>query len=149
MAGNSDEQRRRGPGRPFQPGVSGNISGRRRGPTVSSELLRQGDPVAVARYVIDLIASADASPSAKQWAIEFFAERTEGKVEQAMRLALSQATDADAEREQREQELCDSLSVDELRELHDLEKRRDAIFDLAEARLERGEPLALPAPEDQ
>lgn len=68
----------------FVKGSSGNPRGRVRGRSIPQALRYVGDPDEVARIVWDMITDTSYSVKDRQWAIQFYTDRTEGKPVQSV-----------------------------------------------------------------
>lgn len=92
MAENSEgtTKRRRGPGRPFQAGQSGNPGGRpKKDPTVAAILTAGGKPAA--EYMVALVKDPEAKPADRQRAAEYILDRLLGKALQPIQADVFQA----------------------------------------------------------
>jgi hypothetical protein len=91
MAENSEETAKRGPGRPFQPGQSGNPGGRPKGLREWRELCRDASPDAL-QVVVDLLAKGDLT------AARFIIEQAWGRAPQSVEFYNRSAMRAGVER---------------------------------------------------
>ena len=103
MAGNSTEssgKKRRGPGRPFQPGQSGNPNGRPKMPEDVRKKLKAATPEAV-QLLIDVMKNEDEKTALRMDAAKTIIERVYGKPTQPIDNAISGGLDvglSDADR---------------------------------------------------
>lgn len=85
MAGNSQQQRRRGPGRPFQPGQSGNPSGRPKEVGHVRDLARQHTEAAI-MTLAEIMTNPEEKGAARVAAAEALLDRAWGKAPASMEI---------------------------------------------------------------
>lgn len=138
------EQPKRGPHR-WKPGQSGNPKGRPRRGHALSEAVRAGaDPAELVTIALDLARAAD-SEATRIAALTWLRDSGYQRPAERHEIAAVAADDDDLD--------LSALTVDQLRELADLERRRDAILAAADPVVSTGgiidiaeEPRALAAP---